>query len=176
MRLSVLTSSYPKLEVAHVKQTCVIYSVVYLSVLTTSKQKDYTGGQLPELIDVVIEGGASLFVCAVGVPPKWAVDKLHAAGIPVMKCVHHERARIAPVSLTSSLTAWSAIPSMFPKRLRRGSTSSARKVVKAEGTQVTLPSLSSFLPSSTSARATRALLLARISSSSLPVASQTAVA
>lgn len=51
-------------------------------------QKDYTGGQLPELIDVVINGGASLFVCAVGVPPRWAVDKLHAAGIPVMKYVH----------------------------------------------------------------------------------------
>ncbi|KAF9052713.1 2-nitropropane dioxygenase [Panaeolus papilionaceus] len=51
--------------------------------------KDYTGGQLPELIDVIIEGGASLFVCAVGVPPKWAVEKLHAAGIPVMNMVGH---------------------------------------------------------------------------------------
>jgi NAD(P)H-dependent flavin oxidoreductase YrpB (nitropropane dioxygenase family) len=48
-------------------------------------QKDYTSGQLPELIDVIIRNGAALFVCAVGVPPKWAVDKLHAAGIPVMK-------------------------------------------------------------------------------------------
>lgn len=28
--------------------------------------KDYTDGQLPELIDVIIEGGAKLFVCAVG--------------------------------------------------------------------------------------------------------------
>jgi len=50
-----------------------------------SLQKDYTGGQLPELIDIIIKSKASLFVCAVGVPPKWAVDKLHAAGIPVMK-------------------------------------------------------------------------------------------
>ncbi|KAJ7067206.1 2-nitropropane dioxygenase [Mycena amicta] len=49
--------------------------------------RDYTDGQLPELIDVIIQGGARLFVCAVGVPPKWAVDKLHAAKIPVMKCV-----------------------------------------------------------------------------------------
>lgn len=48
---------------------------------------DYTGGQLPELIDVIIKGGASLFVSAVGVPPKWAVDKLHNAGIVVMKYV-----------------------------------------------------------------------------------------
>ncbi|KJA18597.1 hypothetical protein HYPSUDRAFT_45142 [Hypholoma sublateritium FD-334 SS-4] len=53
--------------------------------------KDYTGGQLPELIDVVINGGASLFVCAVGVPPRWAVDKLHAAGIPVMNMVGHPK-------------------------------------------------------------------------------------
>lgn len=28
--------------------------------------KDYTDGQLPELIDVIIEGGAKLFVSAVG--------------------------------------------------------------------------------------------------------------
>lgn len=46
---------------------------------------DYTQGQLPELVDVIIRGGAKLFVCAVGVPPKWVVDKLHEAGIAVMK-------------------------------------------------------------------------------------------
>ncbi|TFK25078.1 2-nitropropane dioxygenase [Coprinopsis marcescibilis] len=51
--------------------------------------KDYTSGQLPELIDVIIQGGASLFVCAVGVPPTWAVEKLHAAGIPVMNMIGH---------------------------------------------------------------------------------------
>jgi len=53
--------------------------------------KDYTSGQLPELIDVIIKGGASLFVCAVGVPPKWAVDRLHAAGIPVMNMIGHPK-------------------------------------------------------------------------------------
>ena len=47
-------------------------------------QYDYTKGQLPELIDVIIEEKASLFVCAIGVPPKFPVNKLHAAGIPVM--------------------------------------------------------------------------------------------
>ena len=50
-------------------------------------QYDYTKGQLPELLDVIIKNKASLFVCAVGVPPKEAVDRLHAAGIPVMKYV-----------------------------------------------------------------------------------------
>jgi NAD(P)H-dependent flavin oxidoreductase YrpB (nitropropane dioxygenase family) len=50
---------------------------------------DYTGGKLPELIDICIKSGCALFVSAVGVPPKWAVDKLHAAGIPVMNMVGH---------------------------------------------------------------------------------------
>lgn len=53
---------------------------------------DYTHGHLDELFDIMIEEKIALFVCAVGVPPKWAVDKLHAAGIPVMNMVgapHH---------------------------------------------------------------------------------------
>ena len=45
---------------------------------------DYTHGQLDQLIDVIIEGGATLFVSAVGVPPKHAVERLHKAGIPIM--------------------------------------------------------------------------------------------
>ncbi|KAJ7074244.1 2-nitropropane dioxygenase [Mycena amicta] len=52
---------------------------------------DYTDGQLPELIDVIIQGGATLFVSAVGIPPKWAVDRLHEAGIPVMNMVGHPK-------------------------------------------------------------------------------------
>jgi len=49
--------------------------------------KDYTGGTLPELVDIIIEEKAALFICAVGVPPKWAVDKFHAHGIPVMNMI-----------------------------------------------------------------------------------------
>jgi len=48
---------------------------------------DYTHGTLPELIDIIIEEKAALFVSAVGVPPRWAVDKLHAAGIPCMNMI-----------------------------------------------------------------------------------------
>ncbi|KXS22190.1 2-nitropropane dioxygenase [Gonapodya prolifera JEL478] len=48
---------------------------------------DYTKGQLPALVDIMIEEKCRLFVCAVGVPPKWVVDKLHAAGILVMNMV-----------------------------------------------------------------------------------------
>lgn len=46
--------------------------------------KDYTGGQLDELISVIIEEKTRLFVSAVGVPPKHVVDRLHKAGIVVM--------------------------------------------------------------------------------------------
>jgi len=42
---------------------------------------------LSGLTDVIIEKKAALFVCAVGIPPKEMVEKLHAAGIVVMKCV-----------------------------------------------------------------------------------------
>ncbi|KEP48024.1 2-nitropropane dioxygenase [Rhizoctonia solani 123E] len=52
---------------------------------------DYTKGQLPELLDVIIDEKAALFVCAVGVPPKSAVEKLHKAGIPIMNMVGHPK-------------------------------------------------------------------------------------
>lgn len=42
---------------------------------------DYTHGHLPELIDIIIEEKAAVFISAVGVPPGWAVEKLHKAGI-----------------------------------------------------------------------------------------------
>jgi len=48
---------------------------------------DYTRGKLDELIDIIIENKARLFVSAVGVPPQWVVDKLHKAGILVMNMV-----------------------------------------------------------------------------------------
>lgn len=49
--------------------------------------KDYTGGNLDQLVDIIIEEKAALFISAVGVPPRWAVDKLHGAGIPVMNMI-----------------------------------------------------------------------------------------
>lgn len=45
---------------------------------------DYTHGQLDQLIDIIIENGTKLFVCAVGVPPRHVVERLHKAKIPVM--------------------------------------------------------------------------------------------
>jgi len=46
-----------------------------------------TEGALPELIDTICKSGAKLFVSAVGVPPKWAVEKLHEVGMLVMNMV-----------------------------------------------------------------------------------------
>jgi len=48
---------------------------------------DYTKGKLGELVDIMIQEKCRLFVSAVGVPQKWVVDKLHAAGIPIMNMV-----------------------------------------------------------------------------------------
>lgn len=54
-------------------------------------QYDYTGGKLNDLIQIIIEEKAKLFVSAVGVPPKEIVDRLHKAGIPVMNMVGHPK-------------------------------------------------------------------------------------
>ncbi|KAF2716497.1 2-nitropropane dioxygenase [Polychaeton citri CBS 116435] len=52
---------------------------------------DYTHGQLDQLIDVVIEEKARLFVSAVGIPPARVIEKLHRAGILVMNMVGHPK-------------------------------------------------------------------------------------
>ena len=49
--------------------------------------KDYTGGQLNGLVSVMLEEKVELFVCAVGLPPRWVVDKLHANGTVVMNMI-----------------------------------------------------------------------------------------
>jgi len=49
--------------------------------------KDYTGGALPELIDIICSSGTKLFVSAVGVPPVWVVEKLHERKIAVMNMI-----------------------------------------------------------------------------------------
>lgn len=52
---------------------------------------DYTKGKLNELIDIIIESGAKLFVSAVGVPPQEAVDKLHKHGVLYMNMIGHPK-------------------------------------------------------------------------------------
>ncbi|KAM0465569.1 hypothetical protein ACHAPV_001621 [Trichoderma viride] len=50
---------------------------------------DYTKGKLDGLIDIIIECNVKLFVSAVGVPPKYVVEKLHKAGILYMNMIGH---------------------------------------------------------------------------------------
>ncbi|KAI9375326.1 2-nitropropane dioxygenase [Aspergillus egyptiacus] len=52
---------------------------------------DYTKGKLNELVDIIIESGAKLFVSAVGVPPKAVVERLHKHGILYMNMIGHPK-------------------------------------------------------------------------------------
>lgn len=52
---------------------------------------DYTKGKLDELVTIIIDSGASLFVSAVGVPPQAVVDRLHKAGIYYMNMIGHPK-------------------------------------------------------------------------------------
>ncbi|KAK5163248.1 uncharacterized protein LTR77_010834 [Saxophila tyrrhenica] len=52
---------------------------------------DYTKGKLDELVSIIIESGAKLFVSAVGVPPKSIVDRLHKEGIFYMNMIGHPK-------------------------------------------------------------------------------------
>ena len=66
---------------------------------------------------MIIEEKAKLFVCAIGVPPKWVVDKMHGAGIPVMNvCAPHS---LSPTWVSSF---WQMVghPKHVPKALEAG--------------------------------------------------------
>ncbi|KAF2403421.1 NPD-domain-containing protein [Trichodelitschia bisporula] len=52
---------------------------------------DYTKGKLDQLVDIIIESGAKLFVSAVGVPPQHVVDRIHKAGILYMNMIGHPK-------------------------------------------------------------------------------------
>lgn len=56
-------------------------SSVHFTVLTIGLSYDYTKGKLDDLVTIIIDEGARLFVSAVGVPPKHVVERLHGAGI-----------------------------------------------------------------------------------------------
>ena len=58
---------------------------------------DYTHGHLPELIDIIVAEKVKLFICAVGVPPQWAVDKLHAGGVVIANMVGSSREMVSRI-------------------------------------------------------------------------------
>jgi NAD(P)H-dependent flavin oxidoreductase YrpB (nitropropane dioxygenase family) len=61
------------------------------SKLTPHPSYDYTKGKLDELVSIIIDSGARLFVSAVGVPPQAVVDRIHAAGILYMNMIGHPK-------------------------------------------------------------------------------------
>ncbi|EMC93330.1 hypothetical protein BAUCODRAFT_37020 [Baudoinia panamericana UAMH 10762] len=52
---------------------------------------DYTKGKLDDLVGIIIDSGAKLFVSAVGVPPKHVVQRLHGAGVLYMNMIGHPK-------------------------------------------------------------------------------------
>ncbi|PSS25475.1 hypothetical protein M430DRAFT_39557 [Amorphotheca resinae ATCC 22711] len=52
---------------------------------------DYTKGKLDELVSIIIDSGAKLFVSAVGVPPRHVVERLHKAGVLYMNMIGHPK-------------------------------------------------------------------------------------
>lgn len=52
---------------------------------------DYTKGKLDDLVSIIIDSGAKLFVSAVGVPPKHIVERLHKAGVLYMNMIGHPK-------------------------------------------------------------------------------------
>ena len=52
---------------------------------------DYTKGKLDELVTIIIDSGAKLFVSAVGVPPVHVIERLHKAGVFYMNMIGHPK-------------------------------------------------------------------------------------
>jgi hypothetical protein len=121
----------------------VLYSVLTINALL---QYDYTKGQLPELIDVIIEEKVTLFVCAIGVPPKEVVEKLHKAGIPIMNVSSSTHITVRKLNIPHR---WSDTPNTSPKHSQRVLISYALKLARAAGTPETSPPPSSSLHAST---------------------------
>jgi len=65
--------------------------VIDFWIIFSATNYDYTKGKLNELVDIIIAEKASLFVSAVGVPPKHIVERLHKAGIPYMNMIGHPK-------------------------------------------------------------------------------------
>ena len=62
-----------------------------LTHLLSPHSYDYTKGKLDDLVGIIIDSGARLFVSAVGVPPKAVVDRLHKAGVLYMNMIGHPK-------------------------------------------------------------------------------------
>ena len=88
-----LRAEIAKLKAQLVDKTCFGVDLLLPQVGGSARKTnyDYTEGSLPELINVIIESKARLFISAVGIPPKWVVDKLHQHGILCMNMCGHPK-------------------------------------------------------------------------------------
>lgn len=59
--------------------------------LTNGSSYDYAKGKLDQLIDIIVASRPTVFVSAVGVPPRHVVERLHKAGIAYMNMVGHPK-------------------------------------------------------------------------------------
>jgi len=87
----VLTFCFLKSELEPVRPSEYILVLGWHHLLTRCSSYDYTKGKLDDLVDIIIDSGARLFVCAVGVPPKHVVEKLHKAGVLYMNMIGHPK-------------------------------------------------------------------------------------
>jgi NAD(P)H-dependent flavin oxidoreductase YrpB (nitropropane dioxygenase family) len=63
------------------------YPYIHLNTDLTYDSYDYNKGKIMDLIDVIVEGGAKVFVCAVGVYSQAVVNRLHAGGVLYMNMI-----------------------------------------------------------------------------------------
>jgi len=62
-----------------------------MATVLTGRSYDYTKGKLNELVDIIVDSGARLFVSAVGVAPKEVVERLHKGGVLYMNMIGHPK-------------------------------------------------------------------------------------
>ena len=63
--------------------------MVRLALTKVLQSYDYSHEKPDGLIEIIIESGAKLFVCAVGIPPARVVKRLHEGGVLYMNMVCH---------------------------------------------------------------------------------------
>jgi hypothetical protein len=103
--------------------------------LSSFHHTHFIPGKLEELIDIIVEEKAALFVCAVGVPSVEVVRRLHDAGIFVMNVRSSSRLR---EYIPKHQVRWLVIRNMSQRRSRLVSISSVLKVEREEDIQVCL--------------------------------------
>ena len=89
-------------------------------------------GRAAALLDVIINSGAKLFVCAIGVPPTWMVERLRKAGIVAQNMIGSPKQWQA-LAAGVDVTVRRARAAATRERLRRASSSPPSPTCAAGG-------------------------------------------